>query len=103
MSDDQVRNAEARPVLAPVGTTDLAVLERMVRAYYAGGGLAFDECRQCAALARLVRGDALGRGWLVRLDGRVIGYVVLTWSFSLEPGRQPPDPGGGRLITCQRS
>jgi ribosomal protein S18 acetylase RimI-like enzyme len=23
---------------------------------------------------------------LVRLDGRVIGYVVLTWSFSLESG-----------------
>jgi hypothetical protein len=76
MSDDQVGivgNAEARPVLAPVGTADLAVLERMVRAYYAEGGLAFDECRQYAALARLVGGDALGRGWLVRLDGRVIG------------------------------
>jgi GNAT superfamily N-acetyltransferase len=75
-----------RPQLVPVASSDLGLLERMVRAYYAEGGLAFDECRQCAALAGLVGGDALGRGWLVRLDGLVIGYVVLTWSFSLESG-----------------
>jgi ribosomal protein S18 acetylase RimI-like enzyme len=79
-------NRNSGPVLVPVGSGDLAVLQRLVRAYYAEVGSAFDERRQCAALARLVGGDALGRGWLVRLDGRVVGYIVLTWSFSLESG-----------------
>ena len=73
-------------MLAPVGRADLATLERLVRAYYAGDGLTFDERRQPDALARLVEGDALGRGWLVRLGREIVGYIVLTWSFSIESG-----------------
>ncbi len=88
MSDagDGTGNAEARPVLARIGGADLPALERMVRAYYAEDGLTFDERRQPEALARLLEADALGRGWLVRLGGRIVGYVVLTWSFSIESG-----------------
>ncbi len=74
------------PALAPVGSADLAELEGLVRAYYAEDGLTFDERRQPDALARLVEGAALGRGWLVRQGGQVVGYVVLTWSFSVESG-----------------
>ena len=76
----------ADPELVPVAAADLAVLEGLVRAYYAEDGLSFDERRQLAALARLVDGEALARGWLVRLGGRVVGYIVLTWSFSVESG-----------------
>jgi GNAT superfamily N-acetyltransferase len=78
--------ADEGPVLVPVGGADLALLEGLVRAYYAEDGLTFDQDRQPAALARLAVGEALACGWLVRLGGRVVGYVVLTWSFSLESG-----------------
>ncbi len=74
------------PVLVPVGSADLAVLEGLVRAYYAEDGLSFDQRQQPAALARLLEGEALARGWLVRQGGRVVGYVILTWSFSVESG-----------------
>ncbi len=76
----------AELVLVPIGVADLALLEQLVRAYYAEDGLGFDEGRQPEALARLVEGEALACGWLVRLRGQVVGYVVLTWSFSLESG-----------------
>ena len=74
------------PELVPVAAADLAVLEGLVRAYYAEDGLSFEERRQPAALARLLDDEALARGWLVRRGGRVVGYIVLTWSFSIESG-----------------
>jgi ribosomal protein S18 acetylase RimI-like enzyme len=78
--------ADHGPALVPVASADLGVLEGLVRAYYAEDGLTYDERRQPDALARLVEGGAFGRGWLVRCGGRVVGYVILTWSFSLESG-----------------
>ena len=81
-NDDQVRS----PLLSPVGLADLAALERLVRAYYVEAGQIFDERRHPDALTRLVGGDALGRGWFVRLDALTVGYIVLTWSFSIESG-----------------
>jgi GNAT superfamily N-acetyltransferase len=84
--DGEIGNAQSQPALAPVGRADLNALEQLVRAYHTEAGSTFDEREQPEALAKLVEPDALGRGWLVRLDGRVVGYVVLTWSFSLESG-----------------
>lgn len=72
--------------LVPVGPADRAVLEAMVRAYYAEDGLAFDEQRQGAALSAVADGDAWCLAWLVRLAGASVGYVVVTLSFSLESG-----------------
>src|SRR5690606_11570349 len=72
--------------LAEVGAADLPLLERFVRAYYLEDGHTFREDRQPAALAALVAGEPCGRGWLIRLDVRPVGYVVLTWAFSVEAG-----------------
>lgn len=72
--------------LVPVGSGDRAVLEPMVRAYYAEDGLAFDEHRQGAALAAVLAGDPLCLAWLVRHEGAIVGYVVVTLGFSLESG-----------------
>jgi GNAT superfamily N-acetyltransferase len=65
---------------------DLPLLEQMVRAYYVEDGHRFDPERQRAALAALIDGAALGRGWLVTLGGRPVGYIVLTLGFSIEAG-----------------
>jgi GNAT superfamily N-acetyltransferase len=72
--------------LAPLRGADLPLLERMVRAYCAEDDHPFDAARQPAALAALVKGEPLGRGWLVMLAGRPVGYVVLTLGFSVEAG-----------------
>jgi ribosomal protein S18 acetylase RimI-like enzyme len=74
------------PGLVPAGPGDRAALEAMVRAWYAEEGLAFDERRQGAALTAVLEGDALAFAWLVRHQGAMVGYVVLTLGFSLESG-----------------
>jgi GNAT superfamily N-acetyltransferase len=72
--------------LVPVTGPDLPLLEQFVRAYCLEDGHRFREDRQPAALAALVAGEPLGRAWLIRLDGRPVGYVVLSWGFSVEAG-----------------
>jgi GNAT superfamily N-acetyltransferase len=74
------------PVLAPLRAADLPLLERLVRAYYVEDGHRFDATQQPAALAALAEGEPLGRGWLVMLAGRPVGYAVLTLGFSVEAG-----------------
>jgi GNAT superfamily N-acetyltransferase len=73
------------PELVPVGTADLAVLEPMVRDFYAEEGLAFGP-QQALALAELVNGCSRGVAWFVRLAGETVGYVLLTFGFSVEAG-----------------
>jgi hypothetical protein len=43
-----------------------------------------DEARSQAALAELLSHDSLGKVWLIQADTRPIGYLVLTYSYSLE-------------------
>lgn len=69
-----------------VVAADLEPLERMVRAYYAEDGHGYDPVRQPAALRAIAGGDDLVRGWIVVLDGRDVGYAVVTISFSVESG-----------------
>jgi len=65
---------------------DLPLVEPMVRAYYLEDGHSFDEERQLRALAALAAGEPLGRGWLIAIAGRPVGYLVLTLGFSVEAG-----------------
>ena len=72
--------------LALVTAADLPLLEQFVRAYYVEDRHSFDEDRQPAALAALAAGEPFGRGWLIGLAERRVGYVVLSWSFNIEAG-----------------
>ena len=78
--------APERLELAVVGAADLPLLERLVRAYYVEDGHTFHDDRQLPALAALAAGEPFGRAWLIQLDGRPVGYVVLSWGFSVEAG-----------------
>jgi GNAT superfamily N-acetyltransferase len=72
--------------LVPVTGPDLPLLEQLVRAYCLEDGHTFREDRQPAALAALVSGEPLGCGWLIQLEARPVGYVVLALTFSVEAG-----------------
>ena len=85
--------AETAPVseskrleLVPAVAADLPLLEGFVRAYYLEDGHMFREDRQPAALAALVAAEPLCRSWLIRLEARPVGYVVLALTFSVEAG-----------------
>ena len=79
------REAE-RLDLGVIAAADLPLLEQLVRAYYREDGHTFHDERQPAALAALAAGEPFGCAWLVRLRARPVGYVVLTWAFSIEAG-----------------
>ena len=44
----------------------------------------FDEATTRAALQTLLNNDSYGRAWLIQNAEQAIGYVVLTFGFSLE-------------------
>ncbi len=48
------------------------------------GEFHFDEAAVRIALTQLLADQSLGRVWLICIDERPVGYVVLTFGFSLE-------------------
>lgn len=52
--------------------------------FYAEAGYAWDPPRARDAIDRLIRDETLGRLWLILHDGEPIGYVAITFGYSLE-------------------
>jgi ribosomal protein S18 acetylase RimI-like enzyme len=61
-------------------------LETLAREYLAESGETFDAGRHGRAIDMLIAGDPVGRGWLIEMDGRVQGYIVVCLGFSVEYG-----------------
>ncbi len=64
---------------------DADVLVAMAREFHAEDGHDLDAAG-AAALRHIADGEPLARAWLVREQGTVIGYVVITLGFSIEYG-----------------
>jgi GNAT superfamily N-acetyltransferase len=64
--------------------SDIDLLLPMMREYYAFDHHPFDPEKARAALTGLPRDPALGRVWLICDGDSVVGYIVLTFSYSLE-------------------
>ena len=58
----------------------------LVREFYARDRHEYSEERVLRGLRPLLAGDDEGRVFLAALDGVPYGYVVVTWSWSLEAG-----------------
>jgi GNAT superfamily N-acetyltransferase len=70
-------------------TDDLSSLLVLVRAFCAADGHEYHEGRVSAALTPLLGDDHLGQVWVVSPHedpSRLLGYAVVTWSWSLESG-----------------
>ncbi|MBV9578239.1 MAG: GNAT family N-acetyltransferase [Chloroflexi bacterium] len=63
---------------------DLSLLALLVQAHYESAGFSYEEGPAREALQQLVTTARLGRVWWVDSEGAPIGYVVLTFSFSVE-------------------
>lgn len=65
--------------------TQLATLLPLVRGYHEFEHVTMSDGARAAALAPLLRPDSeLGRIWLVRCGGEVVGYAALTFGYSIE-------------------
>lgn len=64
--------------------SDSTLLLQMMREYYAFDGHAFDEPKAHVALLTFLRDSSFGRAWLICEGERPVGYIVLTFGYSLE-------------------
>jgi len=74
------------PQLQLAAVSDLEVLLELMRGYYRDDHLQFDAARQRAVMQRLLEEPQWGRVWLMRLPERIVGYVAVSFGFSLELG-----------------
>lgn len=65
-------------------STDIETLLILMREYYEFDHLPFDEDAAQTALARFLDNQILGRMWLIQTGAETIGYVALTFGYSLE-------------------
>jgi GNAT superfamily N-acetyltransferase len=68
-----------------VGPGDLEILTRLAEDFHAEDGHVLDAGGR-RALAAIAAGEPLARAWLFELEGRAVGYGVLTVGFSVEYG-----------------
>lgn len=68
------------------GPDDLAALLPMVSAYHAYDGIDCDEAHREAALSPLLEGSPLGCIYLIGPRRAPVGYIVITFGWSIEFG-----------------
>ncbi|MBX3489358.1 GNAT family N-acetyltransferase [Parvibaculum sp.] len=70
----------------PVTAADRALLEELVRDYYAFDGHEYDAAEQGPALDRICAGEPNARAFIIRDGGEAAGYLILSLGFSVEYG-----------------
>lgn len=64
--------------------TDVDIILEMMRELYANDKIPFDEVAAQNALIKFIWDDSLGRFWLIKIENEIIGYVILTFGYSIE-------------------
>jgi len=73
-----------QPLLRPATEADADLLLEMMEEYYRFDGHAFDGPKAHSALLNFLRDPSFGRAWLICEQQTPVGYVVLTFGYSLE-------------------
>lgn len=75
---------QEQPKLRPITAADVPFVLTLRKAFCEEDGHHYDLESSKRALTQVVTGEALGRIWLIEIDGKDIGYVCVTLGFSLE-------------------
>jgi ribosomal protein S18 acetylase RimI-like enzyme len=68
----------------PATASDVPALLGLMHTFYVDEGYAFSEPGARAAVVHLLEDDRAGRIWIAQGDQGPLGYVVLTFGYSLE-------------------
>lgn len=71
--------------LVAVGAAEERALLALARAFHEEDGHPLTE-RGAAAIGLIAQGHSLGRAWLIRTEGEIVGYAVLGLGFGIEYG-----------------
>ncbi|HEX8457866.1 MAG TPA: GNAT family N-acetyltransferase [Pyrinomonadaceae bacterium] len=72
------------PTFTLADATDTEQLVELMREFYAFDHIAFDEAAARRALAQILGDRRFGLVYLIRAGAETVGYLVLTFGFSLE-------------------
>jgi ribosomal protein S18 acetylase RimI-like enzyme len=64
--------------------SDTEILVKFIQEFYEYDGHPFDENTVRKALQQILKDDSLGRVWLLQSGSEAIGYIILTFGYSLE-------------------
>lgn len=64
--------------------SDIEILMEFIREFCEVDHHPFDDSTIRVALTKIVSDDSLGRVWLIQHNSEAIGYIVLTFGYSLE-------------------
>jgi len=75
-------------IMRSIQLEDVAALLVMMRAMQADDpwSVPFVESRTREAVELMLRNPSYGQGWFIEHDGRCVGYIILSFDFSLEYG-----------------
>jgi GNAT superfamily N-acetyltransferase len=65
---------------------EIPLLVALMTEFYSEAGTPLDSSRAAAAFATLLADDRLGHVWLIQAGKNDVGYVVVTFSYSMEFG-----------------
>lgn len=66
--------------------SDLETLLTLMQAYYVYDGHDFQAAKAHHALSQLLANPTFGLAWLIESDGKMAGYIVICFGYSLEFG-----------------
>lgn len=72
--------------MRPASLEDIPRLVALMTEFYAESATPLDPARAAEAFAALLADDSLGRVWLIQAGPDEVGYVVVTFSYSMEFG-----------------
>ncbi len=73
-------------ILRKAGPGDLRELVAMMAEFYSESPYTLNPRRAAEAFAPLLADDRLGHVWFIQADSKEVGYIVLTFSYSMEYG-----------------
>ncbi len=63
---------------------DLSVLLPLTKEFYIEHPLEFNQERMQSGLSQLLENPDLGLAWIIKFESSTVGYLILTFGFSLE-------------------
>jgi len=74
--------------IKPVDFEDMPILLRLMRAMQEDDpwSVPFEEDHVCGAVRNLLANPGFGQAWFVHDGGRIVGYAVMAFDYSLEYG-----------------
>jgi ribosomal protein S18 acetylase RimI-like enzyme len=72
--------------MRPATSEDRTLLVALMKEFYAESATPLDPAHAARSFAALLADDRLGKVWLIQAGDKDVGYVVITFSYSMEFG-----------------